>query len=72
MNYRYIIDRIEGDYVIVEKENGDMFRINAEAIKGNFKEGDILVEENQFFKVDEKLTQHRNEEIYKKTEGMWQ
>lgn len=43
MNYRYIIDRIEGDYVIVEKENGDMFRIIVEVIKGIFKEGDIFV-----------------------------
>ena len=72
MNEKYIIDRIEGKYAIVEKENGDMCEILIENIKGIFNEGDILVKEWQSFKVDEELTKIRKDKINNIMKDMWQ
>lgn len=71
MNEKYIIDRIEGKYVILEKENGDMCEIFIENIEGNFNEGDILVKEGQSFKVNEEFTKLRKEKINNIMKDMW-
>lgn len=71
MNEKYVIDRIEGKYAILEKENGEMFEIFIENIEGNFNEGDILVKEGQSFKVNEELTKLRKEKINNIMKNMW-
>lgn len=72
MNEKYIIDRIEGDYAILERENGDMCKILVKSIKGNFNEGDILVREGEFFKQDEEFTKIRKDKINHIMKNMWQ
>ncbi len=72
MNERYIIDRIENDIVILEKENGDMTKIYVKNIVGSFKEGDILVKDGQCFKVDEEFTKIRKDEIDHIMKDMWE
>jgi len=71
MNEKYVIDRIEGKYAILEKENGEMFEIFIENIEGNFNEGDILVKEGQSFKVNEEFTKLRKEKINNIMKNMW-
>lgn len=71
MNEKYVIDRIEGKYAILEKENGDMCKIFIENIEGNFNEGDILVKEGQSFKVNEEFTKLRKEKINNIMKDMW-
>lgn len=71
MNEKYIIDRIEGKYAILEKENGEMFEIFIENIEGNFNEGDILVKEGQSFKVNEEFTKLRKEKINNIMKDIW-
>lgn len=71
MNEKYIIDRIEGKYAILEKENGDMLEIFIENIEGNFNEGDILVKEGQSFKVNEEFTKLRKEKINNIMKDIW-
>lgn len=39
MSEKYIVDRIEENILIVEKENGDMYKILIDKIKGDIKEG---------------------------------
>lgn len=72
MSEKYIIDRIENNYVILEKENGDMYKILAKNIQGNFQEGDILIKEGQCFKVDEDFTKSRKDKINNSMKNMWQ
>ena len=72
MNEKYIIDRIEGKYAVLEKENGDMCKILIENIEGLFNEGDILVKEGQCFKVDEEFTKARKDKINNIMKDMWQ
>lgn len=72
MGEKYIIDRVEGKYAIVEKENGDMHKISIENIKGDIKEGDILVNRQEYFEVDKNFTLNRKKDIENITKDMWE
>lgn len=68
----YIIDRIEGDYVICEAYDGSMIDIKAHKIHGVFKEDDVLLKEGEFFKVSKELTKERRKEIKNIIKDIWQ
>ena len=72
MDEKYIIDRIEGNYTIIEKENGDMYKISIENIKGNFNEGDILIKKGEYFEIDKKFTLNRKNDINDTMKNMWE
>lgn len=72
MDEKYIIDRIEGNYTIIEKENGDMYKISIENIKGNFNEGDILIKKGEYFEIDKKFTLNRKTKINDTMKNMWE
>ncbi|WP_244833848.1 DUF3006 domain-containing protein [Clostridium sp. BJN0001] len=67
----YVIDRIEGQYAVCEKENGEMINIPLKKIKGNFKEGYILLTDGDNFKIDKKLTVERQKYINQMTDDIW-
>ena len=71
MNSNFIIDRIEGDFVVVEAEDEKMLTNSKANIVGSFKEGDVLEREGDFFKVNSELTKKRKEEIERMTKDMW-
>ena len=71
MNEKYIVDRIEEKCAVVEKENGDMYRIEKDSIRGEFKEGDILINRGEYFEIDKKFTFNRRKEIEDITKDMW-
>lgn len=71
MNEKYIVDRIEEKYVVVEKENGDMYRISKDNIRGDFKDGDILINRGEYFEIDHTFTFNRRKEIEDITKDMW-
>jgi hypothetical protein len=68
---KYIIDRVEGNYVIAQKENEEMYEIPLGDIKGDFKEGDILVKMNRYFEIDEVSTFIRRKQIDDVMRDMW-
>jgi len=72
MSESFIIDRIESGFVVAETEDETMVNIPENLIKGDFKEGDILIKEDAFFKVDSDLTKKRKEEIDHMLKNMWQ
>lgn len=72
MHEKYIIDRVEGNYVIIEKENGDMYKISHENIRGDFKDGDILINKGEYFEIDKKFTLNRKKEINDSMKNMWE
>lgn len=71
MGEKYIIDRVEDDFVIIERENGDMYRVSIENINGCFHEGDILVNRDEYFEVDESFTLNKQRHIEHLTKNMW-
>lgn len=72
MSESFIIDRIESGFVVAETEDETMVNIPENLIKGDFKEGEILIKEDEFFKVDSDLTKKRKEEIDHMLKNMWQ
>ena len=72
MSESFIIDRIESGFVVAETEDETMVNIPENLIKGDFKERDILIKEDEFFKVDSDLTKKRKEEIDHMLKNMWQ
>ena len=72
MDEKYIIDRIEGNYALIEKENGDMYKISIENIKGDFKDGDVLINKGEYFEIDKKFTLNRKNEINETMKNMWE
>lgn len=67
-----IIDRIEGEIVVVEINGDRMQDIPKSSIEGQFKEGDILVKGNNGkLRVDEELTKQRREEMAKKLKRLF-
>jgi len=71
MNEKYIIDRVEGNYAIIEKENGDMYKICIENIRGDFKEGDILINKDEYFEMDKSFTLNRKDKIADSVKDIW-
>ncbi|HWQ90020.1 MAG TPA: DUF3006 domain-containing protein [Desulfitobacteriaceae bacterium] len=65
-----IIDRFEGDYVIVESDR-EMTDIPRKQVSPEAKEGDVIVLVDNMFQVDKAETQRRKAEIAKLTEKMW-
>lgn len=72
MDEKYIMDRIEENYAIIEKEDGDMYKISIENIKGNFNEGDILISRGKYFEVDKEFTLNRKNDINDSMKNMWE
>ena len=69
---KYILDRVEGNYAILENENGSMIEISIDNIDGNFREGDILIKEGDKFTVSELLTKERKDKINNMMNVMWE
>ena len=70
---KFIIDRIEEDYVILEDENHNIIskNINSFCIKPN--EGDVvIINENNLPKVNIEATNKRKKEISILMNGMWE
>ena len=62
---KYIVDRIEGDFAILESENSTLKDVEIDCIKG-CKEGDVVIFENGKYRIDEMLTMERKAIISEK------
>ena len=72
MEKTYIVDRIEGSFAVCEGKDGAMKNVSLEKIKGNLKEGVVLLEvTEECFIVDEKKTKDREAEVQDFMKGMW-
>lgn len=67
----YIVDRLEGDYVIVEIENSDLINVNKNDIIGEVKEGDILKKKDNIYYIDKEKTVLRKNKINDMMKGLW-
>jgi hypothetical protein len=66
---RYIIDRFEGDFAIVELESKEVVNIPKIALPGNSREGDViilLVDKNETEKRKNMILEKFNRIQYKK------
>lgn len=55
---KYIVDRIEGDFAVLESEDGKTENVNISNING-CSEGDVIIFENGNYRIDTKLSEDR-------------
>lgn len=67
----FIVDRIEGKYIVVEDLNGDIIDIEKSLVESGVKEGDCLIKKGIHFLIDLEETKKRKEEISNLMKGMW-
>lgn len=66
-----IIDHIEDGIAVIEDEN-TRFKISAEMLGENVREGDVVVSENGFYIKDENASAARRDEIIKLQNDLWE
>ena len=67
----FIVDRIEGDYFVIETPEEDIINVEKYLVESGDKEGDCLVKKDGHFRIDIEETKKRKEEISNLMKGMW-
>ena len=68
---RYIIDRFEGDYAVLEKEEGGTIDVLKSDLP-DADEGDVIIFENGFYRADKEETLRRQELIAEKMRKLFE
>lgn len=69
---KYIIDRFEGDYAVVEDENKLMMDVHLKDLPKEVKEGDVLVKIGESYSVDLGETERRKKTIEELVDDLWE
>lgn len=67
---KYIIDRFEGDFAVLEKEDGGTVDVKKELLEGAC-EGDVVIFEKGKYIIDAKETQMRKKNIEEKMRNLF-
>ena len=67
----FTVDRIEGDYFVIETPEEDIINVEKYLVESGAKEGDFLVKKDGHFRIDIEETKKRKEEISNLMKGMW-
>lgn len=68
----YIVDRIEGDYIVIEDNQSNIININKNEFSENINEGDVLIKIDNKYTVDKDKTNFRKENINKILKSLWE
>lgn len=68
----FIVDRIEGEYLLVENQDGEIINISLNEVIGNIREGSILIKKDNKYIYDMKKTEDRKNKINNLMKGMWE
>lgn len=68
---KYIIDRFEGEFAVLEKEDGGIIDVPKSEIEGA-KEGDVVLFENGFYTIDIEETEKRKALIEEKMKKLFE
>lgn len=63
---KYIIDRFEGEFAVIEAENKKMYNIQKEILPSDVKEGDVIL-----IVIDRDATNKRKDKIAKMMNDLW-
>lgn len=66
-----VIDRFEGEYAVVEMDDGRIENIHISRIPDYAKEGDVIAEHGEVYKIDRLETEKRKQEIEELTKDIW-
>lgn len=68
----YVIDRLEGDYVVFEGSDGNIFNVEKIYLIGEVKEGYIFNKKENLYYINNEATKLRKKEIDKLMKGLWE
>ena len=68
---KYIVDRFEEDFIVLEKKIGGSIDIKRELLP-DAERGDVLIEENGVFLIDEQETLERKKRIFEKMNKLFE
>lgn len=69
---KYIVDRVEENFIVCEDENGKIINIEKHKEADNVKEGDVIsIKDNKIF-IDITETKKLKMEVEKLTKDLWQ
>ena len=71
MGMRYIIDRFEGRFAVLEAENGEFTGVERARLPSQAQEGSVVVHELGVFRLDEQATQERRAHMREKLGALW-
>ncbi|AOR24617.1 DUF3006 domain-containing protein [Clostridium taeniosporum] len=69
---KYIVDRIEENYVVIESSEGEIIEVSLSNIKGNIRDGDVLIKKEDVFIIDKEETLKRKQAINNMMKNMWE
>lgn len=69
---KFIVDRIENKFVVLEDEKKDIILININLFDKQPKDGDVVIMCNNSFYVDENSTKNKKNKINSLMKGMWE
>ncbi len=68
----YIVDRIEGPFVVCEREDKSFVDLKKSLFPDNVKTGDVVYEENGRYLINQKETEKRSKRIGKLMDSLWE
>ncbi len=71
MGILYVVDRFEGDFAVLENEDGSHKNTYRELLPENVREGDILEFTEDDFIIREDLIRERRDKILKKQKKLF-
>ena len=69
---RYVVDRIEGKFAVIEGENGEMTGVELARLPYGAEEGSVLYHEAGYWGLDAKETAERRQKMRVKMESLWE
>lgn len=72
MKEKYIVDRIESEYYILEASSSEMIKIPKSKVREPLKEGDVLYRIGEEYIFSKEATKKRIDEINELMKGMWE
>lgn len=68
----YIVDRLEGIYVVLEKEDKTLVNMEKKLFPPEVKAGDVVYEQDGRFYINKEETGKRSERIRKLMDSLWE
>ena len=72
MEEKYIVDRFEESYAVIETKEQKMINVNKKDLPKDIKPGDILVKKDGKYKILKEETGKRTNYIKKLTNDLWE
>ena len=72
MEEKYIVDRFEENYAVIEAKEKKMINVNKKDLPKDIKSGDVLVKKDGKYKILKEETEKRTNYIKKLTNDLWE